>query len=273
MKEETARPVPQDELDSFARVLKRSSIGTDSTRALRHRTPPDKAEDAVQRAAELQSTSLNQAPKPGTPADRGNTEHSTKNASPVTAGLGDRLAASTLTDLYQEHYNQLLRIAVLLVDDRASAEDIMQDAYIRVFESRSQLRDLDKALAFLRQAVLNQARSMLRHRTITKKYQPKLATQDSQPDDTRRGIDRAILADALAQLSRRQREALVLRYYADLSESHTAELMGYSSGAVRAFCSQGVSRLSSLLGAGAKEHTTQEVNLLRMQLHQLVAAS
>jgi RNA polymerase sigma-70 factor (sigma-E family) len=155
---------------------------------------------------------------------------------------------SKLTDLYQEHYKQLLRIAILLVDDRASAEDIVQDAYVRVFDSRSRLRDPDKALAFLRQAVLNRARSMLRRRMIAKKYQPKLATQDSQPDDTGRGVDRAVLAAALAQLPRRQREAVVLRYYADLSEARTAEVMGCSQGAVKSYCSRGVSRLSNLLG-------------------------
>ncbi|KAA5826564.1 SigE family RNA polymerase sigma factor [Saccharopolyspora hirsuta] len=155
---------------------------------------------------------------------------------------------SKLTDLYQEHYKQLLRIAVLLVDDRASAEDIVQDAYVRVFDSRTRLRDPDKALAFLRQAVLNRARSMLRRRLVAKKYQPKLATEDSQPDDTGRGVDRAVLAAALAKLPRRQREAVVLRYYADLSESRTAEVMGCSQGAVKSYCSRGVSRLSELLG-------------------------
>lgn len=155
---------------------------------------------------------------------------------------------SKLTDLYQEHYKQLLRIAILLVDDRATAEDIVQDAYVRVFDSRARLRDPDKALAFLRQAVLNRARSTLRRRLVAKKYQPKLATRDSQPDDTGRGVDRAVLAAALAQLPRRQREAVVLRYYADLSESRTAEVMGCSQGAVKSYCSRGVSRLSDLLG-------------------------
>lgn len=171
----------------------------------------------------------------------------------MTAWPGDGLAAmdeltSKLTDLYQEHYKQLLRIAVLLVDDRAAAEDIVQDAYVRVFDSRTRLRDPDKALAFLRQAVLNRARSMLRRRMVAKKYQPKLATEDSQPDDTGRGVDRAVLKAALAKLPRRQREAVVLRYYADLSETRTAEVMGCSQGAVKSYCSRGISRLSELLG-------------------------
>jgi RNA polymerase sigma-70 factor (sigma-E family) len=166
---------------------------------------------------------------------------------------GDGLAAmdeltSKLTDLYQEHYRQLLRIAVLLVDDRASAEDIVQDAYVRVFDSRARLRDPDKALSFLRQTVLNRARSLLRRRRVARKYQPRLAAKDVQPDNTERGVQRAFLADALAKLPRRQREAVVLRYYADLSEARTAELMGCSQGAVKSYCSRGVARLSDLLG-------------------------
>lgn len=174
-------------------------------------------------------------------------------AVPVTTWPGDGLAAmddltTKLTDLYQAHYRQLLRIAVLLVDDQASAEDIVQDAYVRVFDSRTRLRDPDKALAFLRQAVLNRARSVLRRRLVAKRYQPRLADREPQPDDSGRGLDRAMLADALTQLPRRQREAVVLRYYADFSEARTAKLMGVSPGAVKSYCSRGVARLSSLLG-------------------------
>jgi RNA polymerase sigma-70 factor (sigma-E family) len=173
-------------------------------------------------------------------------------ALPVAARPDDGLAdmdelTTKLTDLYQEHYRQLLRIAILLVDDRASAEDIVQDAYLRVFDARSRMRDPDKTLAFLRQAVLNRARSTLRRRQVAKRYQPRLVTKQSQPDDTERGADRAVLADALARLPRRQREAVVLRYYADLSEARTAKLMGISEGAVKSYCSRGVARLSDLL--------------------------
>lgn len=173
-------------------------------------------------------------------------------AVPVTARPNDGLAdmdelTAKLTDLYQRHYRQLLRIAVLLVDDRASAEDVVQDAFVRVYDSRTRLRDPDKALAFLRQAVLNRARSVLRRRMVAKRYQPRIAVREAQPDDSRRGVDRAVLGDALARLPRRQREAVVLRYYADLSELRTAELMGVTPGAVKSYCSRGVARLSNLL--------------------------
>lgn len=154
---------------------------------------------------------------------------------------------SKLTDLYQEHYRQLLRMALLLVDDRGVAEDIVQDAFVRVFDSRARLRDPDKALAFLRQAVLNRARSTLRRRRVARKYLPRLVAREAHPDETGRGVDRAVLAHALAQLPRRQREAVVLRYYADFSEARTAELMRVTPGAVKSYCSRGVSRLSDLL--------------------------
>lgn len=175
---------------------------------------------------------------------------------PVTVSPGDGLAAmdeltDKLTNLYQENYRQLLRIALLLVDDRVSAEDIVQDAFVRVYDSRSRLRDPNKALAFLRQAVLNRARSVLRRRLVARRYQPRLATRDAQPDDTGRGVDRAVLTEALGQLPRRQREAVVLRYYADLSEARTADVMGCSAGAVKAYCSRGIARLVELLGEQA----------------------
>lgn len=163
------------------------------------------------------------------------------------SGDRDELTAK-LTELYQQHYRQLLRVAMLLVDDHCSAEDIVQDAFVRVFDSRKRLRDPGRALAFLRQAVLNRARSTLRRRQVARRYQSRLAIRDPHPDDSRRSVERAVLADALARLPLRQREAVVLRYYADFSESRTAELMKVTRGAVKSYCSRGVARLSKLLG-------------------------
>lgn len=152
-----------------------------------------------------------------------------------------------LTELYQDNYRQLLRVAMLLVDDRTAAEDIVQDAFVRVFDARHRLRNPEKALSFLRQSVLNRSRSVLRRRMVARRYQPKLFDGDSVPDDTGRSVDRAVLADVLARLPRRQREAVVLRYYADFSEAQTATMMGVTPGAVKSYCSRGIARLSDLL--------------------------
>lgn len=158
----------------------------------------------------------------------------------------DELTAE-LTAVYQEHYRQLLRMALLLVDDRSVAEDVVQDAYVRVYDARSRLRDRDKALAFLRQTVLNRARSLLRRKQVSKRYEHRLVQRDPHPDDSVRGIDRTVIAEALTRLPRRQREAVVLRYYADFSEEYTAKLMKVTPGAVKSYCSRGVARLSNLL--------------------------
>ncbi|ASU80887.1 SigE family RNA polymerase sigma factor [Actinopolyspora erythraea] len=158
----------------------------------------------------------------------------------------DELTAE-LTDLYNEHYSQLLRMAVLLVDDRSAAEDIVQDAFVRVFDSRARLRDRDRALAFLRRSVLNKSRSLLRRRQVSRKYQHRLVQRESGPDESAHGVDRTVLAEAIARLPPRQREAIVLRYYADFSEAYTAKIMKVTPGAVKAYCSRGVTRLSSLL--------------------------
>ncbi|PRW64105.1 SigE family RNA polymerase sigma factor [Actinopolyspora mortivallis] len=152
-----------------------------------------------------------------------------------------------LVALYHEHYRQLLRMALLLVDDRSAAEDVVQDAFVRVFDSRARLRDRDKALAFLRRAVLNRARSLLRRRQVSKRYQHRLVQREPAPDESVQRVDRTVLAEALARLPRRQREAVVLRYYADFSEAYAAEIMRVTPGAVKAYCSRGVARLSSLL--------------------------
>lgn len=158
----------------------------------------------------------------------------------------DELTAE-LVELYHEHYRELLRMALLLVDDRSAAEDVVQDAFTRVFDSRACLRDREKALAYLRQTVLNRARSLLRRRQVSKRYRHRLVQRDPAPDESVRGVDRTVLAEAIARLPRRQREAVVLRYYADFSEAYTAEMMKVTPGAVKAYCSRGVARLSSLL--------------------------
>ncbi|WP_312856048.1 RNA polymerase sigma factor [Nocardioides stalactiti] len=110
--------------------------------------------------------------------------------------------------------------------------------------------DTHKALAYLRQAVVNRSRSALRHRGVVNRY---LARQ--QAPGTMPGADQAVLGDsrrrlvleALQQLPRRQREVLALRYYLDLSEAEIAETLGISRGAVKSHASRGSAALRPLL--------------------------
>src|ERR1044072_9157703 len=78
-----------------------------------------------------------------------------------------------VTALYSAHYRSLVRLAVLLVRDMATAEEGVQDAFVAIHGAWRRLRDTDKALAYLRQSVVNRSRSVLRHRAVVEKYAPK----------------------------------------------------------------------------------------------------
>jgi RNA polymerase sigma-70 factor (sigma-E family) len=152
--------------------------------------------------------------------------------------------------LYREHGLSLVRLARLLVDDRESAEDVMQDAFAALYDRWDRLSSTDTALAYLRASVVNGSRSVLRRRRTARAY-------GSRPDDvlTADSADwRALLTDdhrriieALQRLPRRQREVIVLRYWADLNESMIAASLGISVGAVKSSASRGRDALAVLL--------------------------
>ena len=162
----------------------------------------------------------------------------------MTADAG----ADRLTLLYTAHYRGLVRLAAYLTGDRDNAEEVVQDAYVKVFGRWGGVRDLDKGEAYLRQAVVNLSRSRVRHRVVVDRHAPAppadVASAESGALDS---LARTAVLDALATLPRRQREAVVLRYYADLSEAQTAYAMGISAGAVKSHTSRAMTALRHLL--------------------------
>lgn len=157
---------------------------------------------------------------------------------------GDQLAG-----LYVVHYKGLVRLAALLLDEPAACEDVVQEAYVRLAASRrlERMRDPDASLAYLRTTVMNLARSALRRRMVASKYAPLVHRADRVDDGAVGTVDRADIVIALRTLPRRMREAVALRYYADLTEAQTAELMGVSVGAVKSYTSRGLERLAAEL--------------------------
>ena len=143
-------------------------------------------------------------------------------------------ADRAVVELYSQHYRALVRLAALLVRDTQTAEEVVQDSFVAMHEGWQRLRDTEKALAYLRQAVVNRSRSVLRHRTVVDKN-----LQKAPPDmpSAEHGalvlLERSAVVAALRHLPDRQREAIVLRYYADLSEAEIATAMGISRGAVK----------------------------------------
>ena len=157
-------------------------------------------------------------------------------------------ADRAVIELYSQHYRALVRLAALLVRDTPTAEEVVQDSFVAMHGGWQRLRDTEKALAYLRQAVVNRSRSVLRHRTVVDKN-----LQKAPPDmpSAEHGalvlLERSAVVAALRDLPDRQREAIVLRYYADLSEAEIAAAMGISRGAVKSHTARGMTALRTAL--------------------------
>ena len=162
-------------------------------------------------------------------------------------------ADEALEELYAAHWRQLVRLAVLLVRDVGTAEEVAQDAFVAMHGRWGRLRDNDKALAYLRQAVVNRSRSVLRHRGVVDRHLRASAglAPEAAPSSDAHALDadrRVAVLDALGQLPDRQREVLVLRHYLDLSEAEIAEALGIARGSVKSHASRGAAALRELLG-------------------------
>ncbi|MFR9672900.1 SigE family RNA polymerase sigma factor [Streptomyces sp. TR06-5] len=174
----------------------------------------------------------------------------------VRADADSAMTAGTtvdhLTETYRTHYRSLLGLAALLLDDTASCEDVVQEAFIRVHSARKRVRDPQKTLAYLRQTVVNLSRSTLRRRILGMKLlskpMPDMASAEEGAYDR---MERDELKRALRGLQRRQREVLVLRYFADMTEAQVAEVLGLSLGSVKAYGSRGIAALRVAMEAAA----------------------
>ena len=150
-----------------------------------------------------------------------------------------------LAELHRTHYRSLVRLARLLVDDDASGEDIVQDAFVRVFQAWDRV---DDPVKYLRATVMNGARSGLR-RLVARRYVAPIARATPGADEfVVVQSERVAVQDAVRALPRRQRECLVLRYYADLSEADIAATLGISPGSVKSHSHRGMTALTRVVG-------------------------
>ena len=165
----------------------------------------------------------------------------------VTAGPPSgpgRTAEAFFTELYTMHYRKLVRSAWLLLRDVPTAEEVVQDAFVSMHDTRRRLGDADNALAYVRQAVVNRSRSVLRHQMVIDRHLEKAPPDmPSAEHGALVSLERAAVIAALQRLTARQREAIVLRYYADLSEAEIATVMGISRGAVKSHTARGMAAL------------------------------
>jgi RNA polymerase sigma-70 factor (sigma-E family) len=154
-------------------------------------------------------------------------------------------ADDALVELYRAHYRSLVRLAALLLDDVGASEEVVQDAYIRMHGAWRRIKDPDKALPYLRTTVVNLSRSRMRHRQVAEKHAPKpMPDAASAEYGAIARAERDAVIGALRALPDKQREALVLRFYGDLSESEIAAAMRCSQGTVKSHLHRGKAALA-----------------------------
>ncbi|ANH40195.1 RNA polymerase sigma-E factor [Nocardioides dokdonensis FR1436] len=161
-------------------------------------------------------------------------------------------ADEALEQLYAAHWRELVRLSVLLLRDVGAAEEVVQDAFVAVHGRWDRIRDPAKALAYLRQSVVNGSRSALRHRAVVHRHlaaQPPPATAPGADERSLVAARREAVLDAMRALPERQREVLALRHYLDLSEAEIADALGISRGSVKSHASRGSARLRELLAS------------------------
>jgi RNA polymerase sigma-70 factor (sigma-E family) len=163
---------------------------------------------------------------------------------PVAMAPGNAFEHGSLGDLYVRHSPEGIRLAFLLTGDRALAEDLVQEAFARLVGRLRHLRDPGAFGTYLRRTIVNLATSHFRRRRVERAYLERTATAPETNVNEELG---ATMHDALLRLPERQRAAIVLRFYEDLSDVQMAEVLRCSRGTVRSLVSRGMTTLRSEL--------------------------
>lgn len=162
-------------------------------------------------------------------------------------------AEALVIRLFQLEGRNLVRLARLFVDDRDAAEDLVQEAFIRLARAASRVDDLDRAPAYLRSIVLNLARDHNRRGLVSLRHQlPRHREVDVHPspdDDLVRDDAQRAVVEAVRSLPRRQRDCVTLRYYLELGIDDIAGTLGISANSVKTHLQRGLANLATTLGS------------------------
>lgn len=153
-------------------------------------------------------------------------------------------------EFYRELWKPMLRLATGLVDEVGAAEDVVQDAFTAVYRKWDSIREPQAAAGYLRTAVVNASRSVLRRRMTARKHLRVVSDEPAEAADadSLRASDADLVRRALRELPDRQREVLTLRFLADLSDSEISAATGLTESGVRSASSRGLAALRGLLG-------------------------
>lgn len=164
-------------------------------------------------------------------------------------GQADVRTDDLVTRLFVQESASLVRMAGFFVDDRTAAEDLVQEAFIRLARSAHRINDVDKAAAYLRSIVLNLARDHNRRGLVSLRHRPTTEPEPTSVEDEVAGrADQREVIAALRELPLRQRDCLVLRYYLDLGVAEIASTLGVSANSVKTHLKRGLRSLEVSLG-------------------------
>ncbi len=173
---------------------------------------------------------------------------------PLRPRVGSSGAKPTIEQIYHSERLPMVRLAVLLVDDMNTAEDVVQDAFSGVFRAWDRLADEDAVRGYLRTCVVNAARSVLRRRRTARAYVPPVELPTAGADtSTLLAEEYREALQALSLLPERQREVIVMRYWSDLSDAEVASALGISKGTVKSSASRGLATLRRALPGHAHD--------------------
>ncbi|NUP52067.1 MAG: SigE family RNA polymerase sigma factor [Catenulispora sp.] len=155
---------------------------------------------------------------------------------------------SDVAELYVQHRLPLTRLAVLMLGDLASAEDAVQEVFVKLWSRSELLENVASPSAYLRTAVVNRARSVQRRRKTEREYRPLFVPDVEAAEATAMlPLEHREVVEAVRALPTRQREVMILRYWADLSETDIARTLGITRGTVKSAASRGMRTLSERL--------------------------
>jgi RNA polymerase sigma-70 factor (sigma-E family) len=163
-------------------------------------------------------------------------------------GLPSARAEAAIAELYEAHALGLTMLAHVMLGDKASAEDVVQDAFLGLYRNWAKLSDPAMALPYLRRSVLNGCKSVARWRGVRASralHEPAAASAEAA---VLAGEERQSVLPAIRRLPARQREVLILRFYLQEPDAEVARVLGISPGTVRSTTHRALAALGRMLG-------------------------